>query len=97
VAPGDHTGGVVRYRVVVTGRVQGVWYRESCRREATAAGVAGWVRNNYDGTVEAVLEGEQSPVDRVVAWMRTGPRHAVVTGVDVRVESPEGERGFAVR
>jgi acylphosphatase len=89
--------GVVRYRVVVTGRVQGVWYRESCRREATAAGVTGWIRNNYDGTVEAVLEGEQAAVDRVAAWMRTGPRHAVVTNVDVRTQPPEGERGFAVR
>ena len=88
---------MVRYRVVVTGRVQGVWYRESCRREATAAGVAGWVRNSYDGAVEAVLEGDQAAVDRVVAWMRTGPRHAVVTNVDVRVETPAGERGFTVR
>jgi acylphosphatase len=88
---------VVRYRVVVTGRVQGVWYRESCRREASAAGVAGWVRNSDDGTVEAVLEGDQAAVDRVVAWMRSGPRHAVVTGIDVRVETPAGERGFTVR
>jgi acylphosphatase len=87
---------VVRYRVVVTGRVQGVWYRESCRREATAAGVAGWVRNGSDGTVEAVLEGEQAAVDRVVAWMRTGPRHAVVTGLDVRLETPAGVQGFTV-
>jgi len=83
--------------VVVSGRVQGVWYRESCRREATAAGVSGWVRNNYDGTVEAVLEGESVAVDRVVAWMRVGPRSAVVTRVDVRAEPPEGERGFVVR
>jgi len=88
---------VVRYRVVVTGRVQGVWYRESCRREATAAGVAGWVRNCYDGTVEAVLEGDDAAVERVVAWMRTGPRHAVVTRVDVRAETPAGEEGFTVR
>ncbi len=87
---------MVRYRVVVTGRVQGVWYRESCRREATAAGVAGWVRNGSDGTVEAVLEGEQAAVDRVVAWMRTGPRHAVVTGLDVRLETPAGVQGFTV-
>ena len=87
----------MRYRVLVSGRVQGVWYRESCRREATAAGVAGWVRNNPDGTVEAVLEGEPGAVDRVVSWMRTGPRHAVVTAVDVRGEAPAGERGFTVR
>ena len=52
---------VVRLRVVVSGRVQGVWFRESCRREATAAGVSGWVRNRADGSVLAVLEGEDAP------------------------------------
>ncbi|MGH9209649.1 MAG: acylphosphatase [Acidimicrobiales bacterium] len=88
---------VVRYRVTVSGRVQGVWYRESCRREARAAEVAGWVRNNPDGTVEAVLEGDTAAVERVVRWMRDGPRHAVVTGVEVRAEAPEGEQTFAVR
>lgn len=88
---------VVRYRVIVSGRVQGVWYRESCGREATAAGVSGWVRNNDDGSVEAVVEGPRPAVDRVMDWMRMGPRRAVVTGVDVLPEAPRGERGFAVR
>jgi acylphosphatase len=88
---------VVRYRVRVAGRVQGVWYRESCRRQADAAGVSGWVHNNPDGTVEAVLEGQAAAVDRVVAWMRHGPRHAVVTGVEVRAERPTGETAFFVR
>lgn len=88
---------VVRYRVVVSGRVQGVWYRESCRRQAEAAGVAGWVRNNVDGTVEAVLEGDIAAVERVVDWMRRGPRHAAVTGVDVKAETPSGDTVFAVR
>lgn len=88
---------VVRYRVIVSGRVQGVWYRESCMREATAAGVSGWIRNNYDGTVEAALEGHPATVDRVLAWMRTGPPRAVVTAVEVTPEAPHGEHGFAVR
>jgi acylphosphatase len=88
---------VVRYRVVVTGRVQGVWFRESCRREAAAAGVTGWIRNAADGSVEAVLEGEPDAVERVLAWMRVGPRHAVVANVEVHTEPPVGETTFAVR
>lgn len=87
----------MRYRVVVTGRVQGVWFRESCRREALAAGVTGWIRNAEDGSVEAVLEGEPEPVERVLAWMRVGPRHAVVADVEVHPEPPAGETTFTVR
>jgi acylphosphatase len=87
----------VRYRVTVAGRVQGVWYRQSCRREAVGLGVDGWVRNNGDGTVEAVLEGEPAAVGRLVDWMRVGPPSARVTDVDVRTEAPQGERGFRVR
>jgi acylphosphatase len=87
---------VVRYRITVSGRVQGVWYRETCRREADAAGVTGWIRNNRDGTVEAVLEGEAAAVDRLLAWMRAGPPRAVVTGVEVRAEEPQDERTFVV-
>lgn len=88
---------MVRRRVVVTGRVQGVFYRDACRREAAAAGVAGWVRNRADGTVEAVLEGEQEGVERVVRWMRSGPSQAKVDDVWVAAEEPAGERGFIVR
>ena len=88
---------VVRYRVRVAGRVQGVWYRESCRREAESRAVAGWVRNNIDGTVEAVVEGEERAVGQVIAWMREGPPRAVVTDVQLFAEAPLGEQGFAVR
>jgi len=88
---------VVRLKVIVSGRVQGVWFRESCRREATAAGVGGWVANRADGTVHAVVEGEPAAVDRVLAWMRHGPPRAEVTGVVVTAEEPVGERGFTVR
>ena len=87
----------VRRRVYVTGRVQGVWFRESCREEAQVAGVDGWVRNLADGRVEVVLEGPRAAVDRVVAWCRRGPRRARIDHVDVVDEAPVGERGFRVR
>jgi acylphosphatase len=88
---------VVRRRVVVSGRVQGVWFRESCRREAEAAGVGGWIRNRADGRVEAAFEGEPTPVLAMVTWCRLGPPRAEVTGVDVTDEEPMGEAGFRVR
>lgn len=88
--------GTVRRRVVVDGRVQGVFFRESCRREAASAGVAGSARNLDDGRVEVVVEGEPAAVDRVVAWCRRGPPSAVVTAVDVTEERPAGLRGFRV-
>jgi len=88
---------MVRVRAVVSGRVQGVWFRQSCREQAVAAGVAGWVRNRPDGRVEAELEGEQAAVDVVLAWMEEGPALAVVTRVEVTDETPTGETGFEVR
>lgn len=87
----------VRRRVVVAGRVQGVFFRDGTRREAARHGVTGWVRNRGDGTVEAVLEGPADAVDAVVAWCRTGPPSAVVTGVTVTDEPPEHPRTFTVR
>jgi acylphosphatase len=90
---GEH----VRRHVYVSGLVQGVWFRESCRDEALAAGVTGWVRNLSDGRVEVVLEGRREAVDRVVTWCHQGPRRARVGRVDVLVEAPVGERGFYVR
>jgi acylphosphatase len=87
---------VVRRRVLVSGRVQGVWFRETCRQEAEAAGVSGWVRNRNDRRVEAVFEGESAAVLAMVAWCGIGPLRAVVTGVDVTDEEPTGETGFRV-
>jgi acylphosphatase len=87
----------VRVHVFARGRVQGVWFRESCRAEAVALGVGGWVRNLGDGRVEAVFEGPDPAVARMVAWCRAGPPRARVDGVDVQVEEPTGEPGFHVR
>ena len=87
---------MIRRRVVVHGRVQGVFFRDTCRREACAAGVAGWVRNCPDGTVEAVFEGSEDAVRRMVDWCRTGPRYADVDRIDVADEQPTGETGFTV-
>lgn len=86
----------VRARVVVTGVVQGVVFRGTCRREALNHGLAGWVRNQPDGSVEAVFEGRQTDVDALVRWMRQGPRHAHVETADVTVEEPEGLSGFRI-
>jgi len=88
---------VIRRRLTVHGHVQGVFFREATRRRALAAGVCGWVRNQADGTVEAVLEGEQPAVERLVAFCRDGPRGARVEWVDVAAEEPEGLTGFDVR
>ena len=80
----------------VTGRVQGVGFRESCRREALRLGVAGTVRNRGDGAVEAVFEGTPPAVDQMVAWCRRGPRSAHVGDVTVTVESPIDDVGFTI-
>ena len=88
---------MVRRRVVAYGRVQGVFFRDSCDRMARSAGVSGSVRNRNDGAVEAVFEGEPEAVDRMVAWMRQGPRRAYVERVEVFEEEPAGESGFRVR
>jgi len=88
---------VIRRRVVVRGHVQGVFFRETMRRRAAADGVAGWVRNQPDGTVEAVFQGEREPVERLVAFAREGPRGARVDWVDVVSEEPDALEGFEIR
>jgi acylphosphatase len=87
----------VARHVVVSGRVQGVFFRHALEREARAAGVAGWARNTAEGTVEAVLEGPPSAVEDVLGWMRHGPRDAVVVSVDVTEVAPRGLTGFETR
>jgi acylphosphatase len=88
---------MTRRRVVVHGFVQGVYFRDTVRRQAVAKGVAGWVRNNRDGSVEAVFEGEPDAVEQLIALCRDGPRGARVDHVDVVEETPEGLSGFAIR
>lgn len=88
---------LVRRRVVVSGVVQGVGFRAACAGEARRAGVAGWVRNREDGTVEAVIQGAPAAVDGLVSWCRVGPPGARVDGVEVGAEEPEaGMTGFRV-
>ena len=87
----------MRRRVVVHGLVQGVFFRDTVRRHAQSRRVAGWVRNNPDGTVEAVFEGDPEAVERLVAFAREGPSGAVVERVDVTDEPDEGLSGFSVR
>jgi acylphosphatase len=86
----------VRKRVVVRGHVQGVFFRDTVRRQALTRGVAGWVRNNADGTVEALFEGEPDAVERLVELCRTGPRGARVDVLEIYDEAPEGLTGFTV-
>lgn len=88
---------VIRRRVVVHGWVQGVFFRDTCRREATARGVAGWITNRSDGAVEAVFEGARDDVETMVEWTHHGPPKAEVTQVDARPEPVEGVSGFHVR
>jgi len=87
----------VRRRVVVHGRVQGVFFRETTRRLAEEAGVRGWVQNTWEGTVEAVFEGQPEAVERLVAFVQRGPGPARVERVEVFEEDEEGLTGFAVR
>jgi acylphosphatase len=87
----------VARRLVIHGRVQGVWYRESMRQEAERLGIAGWVRNRVDGTVEAIVEGDAGAVAAITDWARRGPRDAEVRGVDVAEESVTGATTFEKR
>jgi acylphosphatase len=86
-----------RAHVWVAGEVQGVFFRYETRERARGQGLAGWVRNLPDGRVEAVFEGPDEAVDRIVRWCHRGPEGARVSEVEVRHEDPEGLTGFDVR
>jgi acylphosphatase len=90
------TEDVVARRVVVHGRVQGVFFRDTCRQEAERSRVAGWVRNEPDGTVGALFEGSPDAVDRLVDWCRQGPPRAQVRRVEVTDAAPGGRTRFDV-
>jgi acylphosphatase len=87
---------LIRRRVVIHGRVQGVFFRDTTRSRAAQRDVSGWVRNNRDGTVEAVFEGEREAVESMLRFAGEGPRGADVERVDVTEEEPEGLSGFSV-
>jgi acylphosphatase len=84
-------------RVIVHGRVQGVFFRDTTRRQAEQRGVAGWVTNRSDGAVEAHFEGDEDAVEALVAWTQKGPSRAEVSSADVSDAEPEGLSGFDVR
>ncbi|GAA2076452.1 acylphosphatase [Aeromicrobium halocynthiae] len=88
---------MIRRRVVVHGQVQGVFFRASCVQEARRVGAAGWVANRPDGTVEAVVEGDEATVEHMLAWCQEGPTRARVSQVDVAEEPAEGLSGFEQR
>jgi acylphosphatase len=87
----------MRRRVVVHGAVQGVFFRDTTRRRAEQHGLVGWVRNNPDGTVEAVFEGMEADVERLVRFAHDGPSGARVERVEVFEEEPESLSGFSIR
>jgi acylphosphatase len=82
---------------VIRGRVQGVFFRDTLRRLAEQNAVAGWARNTPEGTVEAVLEGDEESVARVVEFANQGPEGAAVQRVEEQEEEPEGLTGFRIR
>jgi len=89
--------GKVRFHVIVSGKVQGVCFRIETKRVAESYNVSGWVKNNRNGTVEAVFEGEKGDVVSVVKWCKKGPAHSNVSKVDISEENYTGEfRGFNV-
>lgn len=87
----------VRKHLYVSGRVQGVFYRDTCRRVAEEAQVAGWATNLPDGRVEVVLEGDDDAVDRVVGWCHEGTPYSEVANMEVTEEPPEGLEDFKIR
>ena len=92
-----HTGGMIRRRAVVHGEVQGVGFRYAAREKASELGLAGFVRNRRDGSVEAEIEGTDAAVTAMLAWLGDGPAWARVRGVDVEDLEPVGDAGFSIR
>lgn len=87
---------IVRKRALVSGRVQGVFFRDTTRRRAEEAGLAGSARNLPDGRVEVILEGEPEAVDAMITWLHEGPPHAKVDSIIVNDDAARGSRGFKV-
>ena len=94
--PTDSAGTTIARRCLISGRVQGVFFRDSCARRARAEGIAGWIRNRPDGRVEAWFEGHPQAVENVLAWCRQGPSHADVTDVAVEEVDPAALNAFRI-
>jgi acylphosphatase len=92
----DGDVGATRQHVRIYGTVQGVAFRYYCEQQASMQGVAGWVRNADDGSVEAVFEGPAEAVEAMCRWCQSGPSHARVERVETSAEKPRGERGFRI-
>ncbi len=88
---------MIAKRIRITGHVQGVFFRAWTREQADRSGVAGWVRNCADGSVEAHVEGEEAAVERIISLLHDGPPGALVEQVNVADDKPENDEGFAVR
>lgn len=89
---------MVRAHLFISGQVQGVFYRASCREEAAARQLDGWVRNLPDGRVEALLQGPKEKVEDMIKWCYRGPRGARIENIDVSTEEPGEElQGFGIR
>jgi acylphosphatase len=88
----------VRCHIFVSGKVQGVFFRQNTLEKAKALGLKGWVRNTQDGRVEAIFEGEKEKVEKILEWMKIGPPLARVENVEIRFEDFKGEfNDFEIR
>jgi acylphosphatase len=88
---------IAQVHVIISGRVQGVWYRASTKQKAEELGLTGWVKNTVDGNVEAIFEGDESTIDEMVAWCWIGPPLARVTDVNIIRKRSKGQfTGFAI-
>jgi len=90
-ASGERTMGNIRAHLIIEGRVQGVWFRESTRREAVSLKLSGWVRNRPDGSVEALIEGPENEVEKLISWCQKGPPAAKVTRTHRKNDKWQGE------
>jgi acylphosphatase len=90
------SGARIARRTVVHGHVQGVFFRDSCRRRAESLGITGWVRNRDDATVEVHAEGSAEAVAALIQWCSEGPRGAYVEHVDISEQDPEGLLEFTI-
>ena len=88
----------INVRVIISGRVQGVWFRASTKQKAEQLGLMGWVRNTADGKVEAVFEGEENVVNQMIKWCYLGPPLSKVQNIEIKKQNPtNGFEGFSIR